>query len=583
MQLSNGQIAQVFRDIADSLEALGENRFKTQAYSRAADMIEALPVSLYDHLAAGTLDDLPGVGPAISAKITELLTTGRLGFRERLREQVPDGALAMMRLPGVGPKTALRLYQELGITSVDELAEAAQQGRIRGIKGLGARVESRILAALETQTAAVSRFLLGDMLPLAREIVAALRATHPNLIAAEVAGSLRRGAPTIGNLNLVAAAADPAQVVAAFASLPHVAEITRRDDSRIDAVLHNGKVCTLAVADRDSWGATLALWTGSAAHRERLTALAAARGLQLDDSGLRRGDSAIPTPDEIAFYESLGLPLIPPELREDRGEIEAALAGRLPDLVTLADIRADMHTHTDWSDGRGTIAEMAEAALARGYEYYVIADHSAYMGMVNGLDAVRLKEQRAAIDAVNEDLSRRGARFRLLQGIEVDILPDGSLALPDEALATLDWVVASPHVSLRQDRATFTERLIRAIRHPHVDCIGHPTGRKLLHRQGADVDMEAVIAAAVETGTVLEIDGAYERLDLDAEHAQRAIAAGARLAVDSDAHHARELATIEYGVLTARRAWATAEDIVNCQPWEHVRRGDKKTRREGNK
>jgi DNA polymerase (family X) len=571
MQLSNHQIAQVFRDIADSMEALGENRFKTQAYARAAEMIEALPTSLYAQLEAGTIDDLPGVGPAISGKLSELLTTGRLEFRERLREQVPDGALAMMRLPGVGPKTALRLHRELGITTVDELAEAAQQGRIRGLKGLGARAESRILAALETQTVAVSRFLLGEMLPLAREIIAALRSAYPGLIATEIAGSLRRAVPTIGNVNLVAAAADPSAAVAAFASLPHVAEITRRDDSRLDAVLHNGKVCTLAISDHDSWGATLALWTGSAAHRERLTALAAERGFTLDDSQLGRDDSRLVTPDENAFYGSLGLPWIPPELREDRGEIDAAIAGRLPDLVTLADIRADMHTHTDWSDGRGTIAEMAEAALARGYEYYVISDHSAYMGMVNGLDAARLREQRAAIDAVNEEMSRRGVRFRLLQGIEVDILPDGALALPDEALAQLDWVVASPHVSLRQERSAFTERLLRAIRNPHVDCIGHPTGRKLLARQGADVDMDAVVAAAAETGTVLEIDGAYERLDLDSEHAQQAIAAGVRLAVDSDAHHVRDLPTIEYGVLTARRAWATKSDVVNCWSWDEVR------------
>jgi DNA polymerase (family X) len=290
----------------------------------------------------------------------------------------------------------------------------------------------------------------------------------------------------------------------------------------------------------------------------------------LNESGLHRGDELLPTPTESALFEALGLDWIPPELREDWGEIEAAQNRTLPRLVELGQIRADMHTHSEWSDGRGTVAEVAAAALARGYEYYVISDHSFYMGMVNGLDAERLKQQRAEIDAVNAEMQRRGVNFTLLQGSEVDILPDGSLALPDDVLATLDWVVASLHVSLRQERATVTQRLLNAIRNPHVDCIGHPTGRLLLRRQGADLDIDAVLAAAAETGTVLEIDGAYPRLDLDAEHARRAIAMGIPIVIDSDAHRPAELDGIEYGVLTARRAWARAEDIVNCYSWAEV-------------
>jgi DNA polymerase (family 10) len=570
-QFSNQQVAQTFRDIADAMEVLGENRFKFQAYARAADTIDELPISLYDYLAAQTLDDIPGVGPAIAAKITELLTSGTMPFRERLRAQVPDGVLEMVRVPGVGPKTALRLYRELEITGVDELEQAARAGRLRTLKGLGPKVEARVLEALAQRGAAdePQRFLLGDLLPLARELSAALRAASS---AAEVsyAGSVRRAAPTGGNIDLVAAAGDPAIVLRAFAELPHVARVESADEQRIEVQLHNGKSCSLLVARPDAWGAALALWTGSAAHRARLLALATERGFALSEQGLLRDGSLVPTPGEAALYEALGLAWIPPELREDRGEFEAAQADRLPRLVELADLRADMHTHTEWSDGQPTVAQVAEAALARSYEYYVISDHSFYMGMVNGLDAARLQQQRAEIDAVNAEMQRRGFAFRLLQGCEVDILPDGSLALADDVLATLDWVVASLHVSLRQERATVTQRLLNAIRNPYVDCIGHPTGRKLLRRAPADLDLDAVLAAAAETGTVLEVDGAYERLDLDAEHVQRAIELGIHICIDSDAHRVVDLAGIEYGVLTARRGWAQREHVINCWPWAEV-------------
>lgn len=572
MQFSNQQVAQIFRDIADGMEVLGENRFKFQAYARAADTIEDLPTSLYDHLSAQTLNEIPGVGPAITAKITELLTTGSLEFRERLREQVPDGVLAMVRVPGVGPKTALRLYHELGVADLATLEEAARGGRLRTLKGLGPKLEARVLESLAQRSApeGPERFLLGEMLPLARELTAALQGAKPGLAELSYAGSLRRAAPTVGDIDLVAAAAEPEQVLRAFAELPQVAQIERIDGLRCDARLHNGKRCSLSVTQPESWGAALALWTGSAAHRARLLSLAAERGCELSEAGLVRAGVPLPTPSEAALYEALGLPWIPPELREDRGEFAAAAAGRLPRLVELNDLRADMHTHTSWSDGHGSVAEMAEAALARGYQYYVISDHSFYMGMVNGLDAVRLMQQRAEIDAVNAEMQRRGQAFRLLQGCEVDILPDGTLALADEVLSTLDWVVASLHVSLRQPRDTVTRRLLNAIHNPHVDCIGHPTGRKLLRRPPADLDMDAVLQAAAETGTVLEIDGAYERLDLDAEYVQRALDLGIRICVDSDAHAIRDLSGIEYGVLTARRGWAQAAQIVNCWPWAEV-------------
>lgn len=565
MTFSNQQVAQVFRDIATAMEVLGEHAFKTQAYARAADTIANLPVSLYHYLEQGTLDELPGVGPAISAKITELLTSGTMSFRERLREQVPDGVLQIVDVPGVGPKTALRFYRELGIDSVAALAEAAREGRLRTLKGVGAKAETRILQALEAHAEGERRSLLGEMLPLARDLVAALRMACPTAIDVEYAGSIRRAAPIVGNINLVAAADHPQAVMDAFTALPHVAHVETSSTQRVEVLLHSGKACSLLVVPPVQWGAALAMWTGSAAHRERLHMLAVERGLNLRADALWRGDDLLATPTEASFYEALGLPLIAPELREDWGEIEAARVGRLPMLIELSDIRADMHTHSVWSDGHNTIAQMAEAAIARGYRYYVVTDHSLYMGMVNGLDGVRLKQQRQEIEQLNGEYQRRGIDFRLLQGIEVDILPDGALALPDDVLAELDWVVASPHVSLQQPRAAATERLLRAIRNPHVDCIGHPTGRLLLRRQGSDLDMDSILEAAAETGTVLELDGAYQRLDLDAEHIKRAVTMGIKITIDSDAHAVNELATIEYGVLSARRGWATAADVINCR------------------
>jgi DNA polymerase (family 10) len=571
MSWSNQQVAQVFRDIATTMEALGEHPFKTQAYARAAETIDALPTSLYDYLEQGTLDDIPGVGPAIAAKISELLTTGTLRYREQLRQEVPDGVLEMVRVvPGVGPKTALRFYRQLGITDVAALEEAARNGRLQTLKGVGAKAEARILQALQARAERSNRFLLGEMLPLAHDLVTALRAACPAISQVSYAGSLRRAAPTVDDLNLVAAAHDPQLVQNALESLPHVAQVEEIGERHYAARLHNGKACSLVVAEPDTWGAILALRTGSTAHCERLQSLAAKQGYILRDDGLWHGGSRVLTPTEAAFYAALGLPFIPPELRENRGEIEAAQAGRLPRLVELSDLRADMHTHSEWSDGQGSIAEFATAALARGYNYYVVTDHSLYMGMVNGLDTARLQAQRAEIDAINVQLQRQGINFRLLQGCEVDILPDGSLALPDETLAGLDWVVASLHVSLRQERPIVTKRLLKAIHNPHVDCIGHPTGRILLRRQGADLDMDAVLEAAAETGTVLEVDGSYPRLDLDAEHVQRAVGMGIRIAIDSDAHHVGELANIEYGVLTARRGWAQPDDVVNCWPWEEL-------------
>lgn len=570
--MSNQQVAEVFARIADAMEARGDDRFKFQAYRRASETLATLPIGLADYHARKALREIEGVGPAIASKIAELLDTGKMQFYERLRADVPDGVVDVVRVPGVGPKTAWRLYQELGITTLESLEAAARAQRIRTLKGLGAKLEQRILDSLEHQQDGPRRYLLGDALPLARDVLAALRAAAPSLAELEIAGSLRRSAPTIGDLDLVGAADDPAAVLDAFVVLPYVASVERRTDQEAHVVFHDGKTCSLLVVEPDAWGAALVLWTGSAAHHDRLDALAAEGGLQLRADGVWRDDERLPSRTEEDVYAAFGLPFIPPELREDWGEIEAAQAGKLPQLVQLDAIQGDLHTHSEWSDGSGTVAEVAAAAHARGYRYYAITDHGLYMGMVNGLDGVRLQEQRREIDAVNADYQARGVDFQLLQGIEVDILPDGTLALPDDVLATLDWVVASLHVSLRQDRAAVTERLLAAVRNPHVDCIGHPTGRLLLRREGADLDMEAILDAAAESGVVLEVDGSYPRLDLDAEHVKRALDRGIKIAIDSDAHHPRELNEMVNGVATARRGWATAADVVNTWSWDEIER-----------
>ncbi len=568
--MSNQQVAEVFARIADAMEARGDDRFKFQAYRRASETLAAVSISLQDYHARKALREIEGVGPAIASKIAELLDTGKMAFYEKLRADVPDGVVDVVRVPGVGPKTAWRLYKELGITTLESLEAAAKTQQIRTLKGLGAKLEQRILEGLQQQEDGPRRFLLGEALPLAREVRDALRTAAPTLTELEIAGSLRRAAPTIGDLDLVGAAPDPAVVLDAFGGLPYVATVERRTEHEMHTTFHDGKSCSLLVVAPEAWGAALVRWTGSAAHRARLDARAAERGLELRSDGLHRGDKLVDSATEADVYKALDLPFIAPELREDWGEIEAAEQGTLPDLVTLDAIKSDLHTHTEWSDGEGTVAEVAAEAQARGYRFYAITDHGMYMGMVNGLDGERLKQQRVEIDAVNADMRERGVDFQLLQGIEVDILPDGSLALPDDVLATLDWVVASLHVSLRQDRATVTERLLGAIRNPHVDCIGHPTGRLLLRREGADLDMDAILDAAAEMGVVMEIDGSYPRLDLDASIVKQALARGIKLAVDSDAHHPRELNEMVHGVMTARRGWATASDIINTWRWEEI-------------
>jgi DNA polymerase (family 10) len=572
-QLTNREIADVFGAIADTMEILGEDRFRTQAYRRAGDALADLPEPLAAYRARGELDALPGVGKAIADKIAELLDTGELQFYAKLKSRVPSGVLEMLRIPNIGPRTAGRLYTELGITSLAELKAAAEGGKLAGIKGFGQKTVDGILAGIAHAEQTERRDLLFHALQSAEQLLQALRQAEPSITDATFAGSLRRARPTIGDLDLLAAADDPAAVVRAFATLPMVARVESAGDEKATVFLHNGLQADLIAVQPALWGAALQHFTGGKAHNIRFREIALEQGLSFSEHGFKRSDGSLLLPaSEAEVYAAVGLPWIAPELREDSGEFEAARTGRLPRLLELADLRADLHMHSTWSDGRGSIAEMAETCRARGYSYMAITDHSAYLGITNGLDAARLLAQAEEVRALNAAWEAQSDPFRILRGIEVDITPDGTLALPDEVLAALDIVVASPHVNLRQPIETATERILRAIRNPHVDIIGHPTGRLIGTREGSPLDIEAIGRAAAETGTLLEVNSGPDRLDLDSAAVRRVLELGATITVNSDAHHRDNLPWIRLGVLTARRGWAEAERVANTWDLEHLQR-----------
>jgi DNA polymerase (family 10) len=563
--LTNREIADIFHAIADTMEILGEDRFRTQAYRRAGDALADLPEPLASYRVRGDLGAIPGVGKAITDKIAELLDTGQLKFYEKLRAKVPAGVLEMLRVPNVGPRMVGRLYEDLGIASLTELKAAAESGKLNGVKGFGAKTIASILQGIAAAEGRDRRRLLIDALRAAEGLIDALRAAAPGVREATYAGSLRRGRETIGDLDILAAADEPAAVVRAFTSLPLVAQVESSGAEKATVYLHNGMQADLIALPPAMWGSALQHFTGGKAHNIRFREIALAQGLSFSEHGFKRADGTTLTcATEAEVYAAVGLPWMPPEIREQSGEFEAARAGRLPRLIELADIKADLHMHSTWSDGKASIREMAEAARSRGYRYIAITDHSAYLGITNGLDAVRLGQQAAEIAVLNAELAADG--FRILRGVEVDITADGSLALPDEVLADLDIVVASPHVSLRQPIEQATERLLRAIRNPHVDIIGHPTGRLIGSRAGAEIDLDAIGRAAAETGTLLEVNSGPDRLDLDAPSVRRVLELGARITINSDSHHPDNLPWIRLGVITARRGWAEAETIANT--WE---------------
>jgi DNA polymerase (family 10) len=569
--LSNRDIADVFLGIAARMEILGEDKFRLLAYRRAGEAIADLPMPLADYRARGALEDIPGIGKTIADKIGVLIDTGTLPLAEKMRAQVPDGVLDLLRVPDLGPSRAARLHKELGINGLDDLKAAVEAGKLRALKGFGAKSEERIAAGIASLADDDKRVLMSQALATAEPLIEALHRAAPGLAQIAYTGSLRRARPTIGDIDLLAAAEDTGAVTAAFIAMPQVARVLGSGDTKASVLIHSGLRVDLLVVAPGRWGSALQHFTGSKDHNVRFRSMVKERGYTFSEQGYAAEDGTLTecaTEEEV--YAFAGLPWMPPEIREDAGEFEAAAEGRLPVLVEAGQIVADLHMHSRWSDGRATIAEMAAAAKARGHQYIAITDHSAYLGVTGGVDAARLREQAAEVAAVNAEYEGRGDPFRVLHGCEVDITPDGALALPDEAIAGLDLVIASLHVSLRQPREQATARLLRAISNPHVDIIAHPTGRIINRRPGADLDMEAIFRAAAERGVLLEINSGPDRLDLDAGHVRRALELGVELTVNSDAHHPDDLAWQRLGVLTARRGWAPAERIVNTWPLERL-------------
>jgi len=579
-RLTNREVAALLAGVAARLQILDANRFRIIAFQNAAESIRSLAQDINAIDAAGELTNIQGVGKGIGDAIHTLLANGSDAEFDALFAQVPQGVVDMMQVPDMGPKKAKRLWEELGIDSVAALRTAAEAGQLRDLKGFGAKSEEKILKGIEmlakrAAQGADERTPIGVARPLALHMIAELQARLPAdaIERIEIAGSLRRWKETIGDVDILCVSAQPALVMERFRTLPEVADIRGAGETKSSVVLGNGLQVDLRVVERKHWGAALQYFTGSKEHNVAVRELALKQGWSLNEYGLTAtGAGDAPAGEERFFeeeadlYAFLGLDWVPPELRENRGEVAAARQHALPALITLADLQGELHSHTTWSDGVASVAEMAEAARARGYTYWNVSDHSVGLGIVQGVDGEKLRRQRVEIDAYNRHCAEQGIAFRLLQGSEVEILADGSLGLPDDVMAGLDVVVASIHSAQRQDRETITARCLKAVYNPHVDILGHPTGRLIGSRPPTELDVERVLHACLETGTVVEINANPERLDVNDVYARRAVELGCKLAINCDAHGVDGMDIAEYGVGTARRGWVTAADVVNTRP-----------------
>jgi len=564
--MNNQQIADVFDRIASLMEIKGEVIFKIRAYQRASESLRGLAEDAAALAARGELTSVPGIGKAISDKIAELLASGRLEFLQRLEEEVPPSLLEMLRVSGVGPKKAALFWKEAGLLTLADLEAAARAGKIRGLPGLGEKSEAAILAGIASLAQRSNRMSLGKAYAIGQRWLAWLR-EQPGVLRAETAGSLRRMKETVGDLDLVCASLEPAGLMAAFAGHSEVQRILGRGENKSSVELIDGTRIQLWSQPPECFGALWMYATGSKEHNVRVRELAQRKNLSLSERGLLDEQGGLQqSPNEEDIYAALGLDWVPPELREDRGEIDEAAARRLPRLITTADIRMELHCHSTWSDGTASIEEMARAAIARGYRVLAVTDHSSYLGITGGMNPQDLPRQRAEL---NEVQRRLGDQIHLLQGAEVDIRSDGTLDYPDDALASLDLVIASLHASLRQPREQITRRLLNAIENPHVDIIAHPTGRLLPDRAGADLDWQAVYAALQRHGTAIEINADPQRLDSDDVHTRHAASLGIPVAINTDAHAPAGFSNILFGVSVARRAGLEASAVLNT--WQPER------------
>jgi len=568
----NLDMARIFDEIADILEVKGENQFRIRAYRRAARTIETLTQDLKVIAERGGVSELkkiPGVGEGIAKKIVEIAKTGDCKKHVDLKREVPAGLLELLAIPRVGPKTLAKVHEELGISSIEELEEAAKSNKLEGLPGLGAKVEENILKGIEQYRRYKGRALLSKALPYAESIVNELK----KLDAVEritIAGSLRRMRETIGDIDILVVSKRPTEVMDAFTSLDGIEDVIAKGDTKSSIVL-KGIDADLRVVDAASFGAAAHYFTGSKHHNIRIRELGVKKGLKINEYGIFRGDERIGGEYEEDVFESVGLAYIPPELREDHGEVEAAKENRIPKLVEASDIKGDLHVHTKWSDGKNSIEEMAEAAISLGYGYIAVADHSPAVGIAGGMHEDKIAKRKKEIEKVNKRFEDEGVNFRVLSSAEVDIKSDFSMDFPDTILKGLDVVVCAVHTKFSQDSETMTKRIVTAMENPNVDIIAHPTGRVLGKRDPYEVDMEKLMEAAKDTGTVLELNSFPDRLDLNDMHCKMARDYGVLVAISTDAHDATQMgAVIKYGVATARRGWLEAKDVVNTRGLEEV-------------
>jgi DNA polymerase (family 10) len=567
MPLTNADIAAAFEQVADLLELQDANPFRVRAYRNAARVVGELKLDLATQVAQGKpLPKLPGIGEDLAGKIQELCASGHLALLERLRKELPPGVTDLLKLPGLGPKRVRALYDELHVHTLPQLLRAARDGRLRQLHGFGPKTEERIAATIERKLGQVRRFKLAVAAQYATPLVEHLR-RGPTVDQVAIAGSLRRCRDTVGDLDLLVTAADGAAVCAHFTAYPDVREVREAGATRASVVLASGLQVDLRVVAGESFGAALLYFTGSKAHNIRLRTLALERGLKLNEYGLFEGKRRLAGRSEREVYAALGLPEIPPELREDRGEVEAARRGELPHLIERRQLRGDLHAHTKWSDGTASIEQMARAALAHGLQYLAISEHSRRLTMAHGLDPVRLSQQCDEVARLTDRLEG----IHLLTGIEVDVLDDGSLDLPDKSLATLDVVIAAVHSKFDMSRARQTARILAALDNPHVRILAHPLGRLIDRREPYDVDMLAVIRKCKARGVALELNAHPERLDLTDVCCRMARDEGALIAINSDAHSVNEYDNLDYGVGQARRGWLQADDVVNTRSLAQLR------------
>jgi DNA polymerase (family 10) len=567
--MTNAEIAAVFEQVADLLEFQGANPFRVRAYRNGARAIRDLSEPAAE-LVTGEgreLTEIPGIGKDLAEKVATLVQTGTLPMLDELLQQIPETILAILRVPGLGPKRTATLYHELGIATLEQLREACESHRVSALKGFGAKTEATILQGLDIAAQADLRVYWAE----ADQVARSLREYFDGLGAIqqlEFAGSYRRGKDTVGDLDILVVAADPDAVMEHFAAYPGVADVLARGDTKMSVRLQSKLQVDVRVVAEDSFGAALQYFTGSKAHNVELRGRAKARGLKVNEYGVFRGEKCVAGRTEEEVYAAVDLPWIPPELREARSEFDWAAAGRLPKLVELGDIRGDLHVHSTWSDGLATIEEMAAAARKRGYKYLAITDHSKRATIANGLSADQLLKQWKEIDRLNEKL--RG--FTILKGVEVDILEAGGLDLPDDVLAQADWVVASIHFGQNQSRERITSRVVGALANPYVSAIAHPTGRLINKRNAYEVDLDAMLRAARDHGKLMELNAHPMRLDLDDVACAAAKNYGIPIVISTDAHNINGLDAMRFGVLQARRGGLTKDDIANTRSWPQMKK-----------